>query len=108
MTTELTGDELDRALATALGLKHRVSGSPPDVVSAIHAESGFWVDPATTVVEAFRLAMWLVDNRDWSIRIHLGIGKVTTVDCYTLEGGEGAVVSANPAEAICRSILAAV
>jgi hypothetical protein len=123
--TELTGAELDQALAAALvafytdchpysGAANQTTGfwmgllpRVPNHIRVQSPDQRFFKHPSTDVAEAFRLAVWLVDNRDWTIVIELD-SRDAFVVCFTPDDGEGSVVSKNPAEAICRSIVLAV
>jgi hypothetical protein len=112
----LHGPQLDQALATALGLAWEecctleagytlwIKDSAGRIV--MQDSAGVAEHPATDATEAFRLAMWLVKERGWTIVSTLD-SKDAFVECYLPDGGEGSTVSKDTAEAICLSILEA-
>jgi hypothetical protein len=104
--TELTEAELDQAVAAALGLVYLPDHGIGQSYVVGHMDEDVAFDhPATDVGQAIVLAVWLVDHRDWVIDIVLDPAN-TNVDCF-VNGASGSAMSENPAEAICRSILAA-
>jgi len=123
MACELHGTDLDQALAKALGFDYvtpqAIGADTVSYIEAIMDGNILWPElrmatrfsePATDVAEAIKLAMWLVDNRDWVIEINLD-PDITDVSCYVGSFGSEAPwlgrASLHRPEAICLSILAA-
>ncbi len=121
-TTPAPGAELDLALTEALGWRVDPILDLQDGETVISGyalcpterddDSAVFISPSTDPLQAFALAMWLVDNRGWAVMPTFDMTTAVVIWIPDVSESEGSMTfgakvqsdNLDRAEAICRAI----